>query len=58
MGRIAFLVGSLLGFLILHCIDCYEVYTSDPINNADATESIGLRHDVECWRAQGHPVCI
>lgn len=31
----------------------YKKYT-DPINEADVSENIGLRHDMHCWHEQAH----
>ena len=30
----------------------------DPINDPDATESIGLRHNIHCWHEQGGTVNV
>jgi hypothetical protein len=30
----------------------------NPIYQADATESVGIRHDVHCWFEQGHTVSL
>lgn len=36
----------------------YSEYHIDPINDPDATESVGLHHDIHCWYEQGGTVSV
>lgn len=36
----------------------YSEYHIDPINNPDATESVGLCHDIHCWYEQEGTISV
>jgi len=39
-------------------VDVSSATSGNPIYQADATENIGLCHDIQCWYGQAHQVCF